>query len=297
MKKLDKQSINKVNIVGKLLETTFREGTTKNDNKPYESCNYIVRVNQVIEGKEEIHEIPASVFATKYTNAGKANPVYKTIQDMRKMNTIQKDGESAASIVRITGGNINENYFVSQSGQFVDGWQLRTSFVNEGGKGELATFNVEIYIIDMHDEVDKNDEPTGRLVIRGGIVQYGEKLDVVEFLVEAPDKVEYISRNWNINDTVLAKGYIRYTAQEDAKPANQSSWGDDIPDGTTQMKRELIIAGGSDEPYDEEFAYDPVEIRKAFNVRKAIIEQAQIDARNKGQKKEAAPSKSNYSWE
>lgn len=299
MKNLDKQSINKVNIVGKLLETTFREGTTK-DGKPYESCNYIVRVKQTIEGKEEIHEIPASVFGTKFTNSGKLNPAYKTVQDMKNFKTIQRDGEEMASVIRTNSGSINENYFVSQSGQLVDSWQIRTSFVNEGGKGELATFNLEIFIIDMHDEENSQGETTGRLVIRGGVVQYGEKLDVLDFFVEAPDKIEYISRNWNINDTVLAKGYIRYTPKEDVGPVSQNTWGDDIPEvAAPQMARELIIAGGSDEPYDEDFAYDEKEIRKGYNVRKAAIEQAQFDAKNKSTTKKNASttSKQKFEWE
>lgn len=298
MKNLEKQSINKVNIVGKLLETTFREGTTK-DGKPYESCNYIVRVTQKINGKEEINEIPASVFGTKFTNSGKLNPAYKTVQDMKNFKTIQRDGEDMATVVRTNSGSISENYFISQSGQLVDGWQLRTSFVNEGGKGELATFNIEIFIIDMKDEEDANGT-TGRMIVRGGVVQYGEKLDVLDFVVEGSDKIEYISRNWNINDTVLAKGYIRYTAKEDVSPASQNTWGDDIPEvGTTQMARELVIAGGSDEPYDEDFAYDPVEIKKGFNVRKAAIEQAQVEAREKGTQKKSTTtsSKPKFEWE
>lgn len=298
MRTLMDQSKNEINIVGKLLSTTFREGNTR-DGKPYESCSYIVRVNQIIEGKDEIHEIPCSVFATKYTNAGKVNPAYRTVQEMKQMRTIQNDGEDGAAVLRIVKANISENVFVSQSGQVIDGWQIRSSFVNEGGMGELATFSIDIFIMDMHEETDSNEEPTGRLVVRGAVVQYGEKVDILDFIVEDPNKVEYISRNWETGTTVNARGRIRCTAQETARPAKTSSWGEDIPEATTKMVRELIISSGSDEPFEEEFAYNSTDIKKGLNIRKANIEQMQINAKNGGQKKQAAaaPSRNKYDWE
>ena len=66
------------------------------------------------------------------------------------------------------------------------------------------------------------------------------------------------------------------------------------------MVRELVISTGSDEGKEEEFAYDPVDIRKAFKVRQAEIEQLQIDAKKGSAPKTAqtaasAPSK--YDWE
>jgi hypothetical protein len=62
----------------------------------------------------------------------------------------------------------------------------------------------------------------------------------------------------------------------------------------------LIITTGDDVPKDEEFSYDPVDIKKAFAARKAKIEQLQIDAKNT--KATATPAStastsSKYSWE
>ncbi len=298
MKDLTKQANNKLNIVGKLLDATFREGTTK-DGKPYESCNFTVRVTQMVEGVEETSEIPVSLFASKYTNAGTPHPGYKNIQEMRNWKTVQNYGEAEATMVRMTSAVVRENNYVSRSGQLINGWQLSTSFINEGGKNEIASFNIDIYIMDMHPEYDNEGEETGRLVVKGGIVQYGGKLDVLEFIVEAPDKVEYISRHWEPNTTVNIGGRIRYTSKEVNRSASESSWGEELPDSSTQTVRELIITRGSDDPFDEEFAYDPAEIRKAFNVRKAQIEQMQIDAKNNGSKKAAAPANSGtkYGWE
>ena len=44
-------------------------------------------------------------------------------------------------------------------------------------------------------------------------------------------------------------------------------------------------------------AYDAADIKKAFNERKARLEQMQIDAKNNTKKSAPAASKSNYSWE
>lgn len=295
-KNIMEQATNKVNIVGKLLDTTFREGKTSTGQN-YESCNFTVRVTQTYGGHEETSEIPVSIFATQYTSQNKPHPGYKNIQEMKKMKTVQDYGEAEATVVRMTSANIRENNFVSRSGQLVNGWQINTSFLNEGKISDIASFNMDIFIMDMHEEVDREGEPTGRLIIKGAVVQYLGKLDVIEFIVEDSDAVNYISRNWEENKTVNIGGRIRVTSQEEKRSASESSWGEELPETSTRMVRELIITRGSDEPFDDDFAYDAAEIKKAFNERKARLEQMQIDAKNSTKKSAPATSKSNYSWE
>lgn len=295
-KNIMEQATNKLNIVGKLLDTTFREGKTSTGQN-YESCNFTVRVTQTYGGREETSEIPVSIFATQYTSQNKPHPGYKNIQEMKKMKTVQDYGEAEATVVRMTSANLRENNFVSRSGQLVNGWQINTSFLNEGKASDIASFNMDIFIMDMHEEVDREGEPTGRLVVKGAVVQYGGRLDVIEFIVEDNDAVNYISRNWEENKTVNVGGRIRVTSQEEKRSANESSWGEELPETSTRMVRELIITRGSDEPFDDDFAYDAAEIKKAFNERKARLEQMQIDAKNSTKKSAPAASKSNYSWE
>ena len=296
-KNIMEQATNKVNIVGKLLDTTFREGKTSTG-QTYESCNFTVRVTQSYGGREETSEIPVSIFATQYTSQNKPHPGYKNIQEMKKMKTVQDYGEAEATVVRMTSANIRENNFVSRSGQLVNGWQINTSFLNEGKTADIASFNMDIFIMDMHEEMDREGEPTGRLIIKGAVVQYQGKLDVIEFIVEGADAVNYISRNWEENQTVNVGGRIRFTSQEEKRSANESSWGEELPETSTRMVRELIITRGSDEPFDEDFAYDAAEIRKAFNERKARLEQLQVDAKKgAANKPTATSSNSKYSWE
>lgn len=293
------QALNRVNIVGKLLDIVFRSGTLS-DGRPYESANMTIRVTQTYGGREETSEIPVSMFASKYTLANKPNPSYEQLQSLRTMKTAQNVGIDAADMVRINSGSIRENNFVSKSGQLINGWQINTSFIGPGNTAEVASFTTDIFIMDMHPEEDREGDATGRLVVKGAIVQYNGNLDVVEFIVENPDAVDYIERNWQINDTVTIKGRIRMTVAEAKSSGADSSWGEDIPEMTTLPVRELIITKGDDQGKEEDFAYDPTDIKKAFNARKAKIEQLQVDAKKSSAGKAAAQqsaSSSKYSWE
>ena len=293
MKNVTEQALNQINIVGKLLDVTFRNGTLS-DGRAYESANMTIRVTQTYGGQEEVSEIPVSMFASKYTLANKLNPGYDQIQALKEMKTAQNVGIDAADTVRISRANIRENNFVGRNGILVNGWQINTSFIGKGSAQEAATFNMDIFIMDMRPEEDREGEPTGRLIIKGGIVQYNGALDVLTFIVEQPEAVEYIERNWNPNDTVNIRGRVRVAVSEEKVSGADSSWGEDIPETATRTVRELIITKGSDSPKDEEFAYDPVEIKKAFNARKAKLEQMQLDATNKPA---AKPATSKYNWE
>lgn len=298
MKDINVQAQNKVTVVGKLLDVVTGEGQLS-DGRHYERATLTIRTTQTYGGREETSEIPVSLFATQYTSTGKQNPAWTSMQAIKTLKTAQNVGIDDADTVRVSSGNLQENNFVSRNGQLINGWQIRSSFISGSKVADVASFICDIFIMDMHDEVDRNGEPTGRLVVKGGLVQYGGKLDVIEFIVEDPNAVDFISRNWEINQTVTVKGRIRVTSTEEKSSGNDASWGEDIPETTTRFVRELIITKGDDEGKEEEFAYNPADIKNAFNVRKANIEQLQIDAKNGG-KKATAPAKSTsnkYSWE
>ena len=300
MKSIQIQSTNKINLAGTLMDVTFGDGKLT-DGRPYQRATVTVRVTQSYGGKTETSDIQRSMFATEFTSTGKPNPAWKSINELKLMKTAQNVGVDNASHVRCSGDSLQENNFVSRNGQLINGWQIRGSFINEAKVADVASFVTDIFIMDMHDEVDREGDTTGRLIIKGGIVQYGGKLDVVEFIVEAPDTVEYISRNWEVNGTVTVKGRIRVLSQEEE--VQSSGWGEDVPDTTTRFVRELIITTGDDECKEEDFAYDPVEIKKAFNERKAAIEQLQINARATAPKQGAGSAGSaeatskKYDWE
>ena len=65
MKTLADESLNKINLVGKLLDATFDTGKTQ-AGAPYERARLTVRVTQTYGGKEETSEIPVSMFDSVY---------------------------------------------------------------------------------------------------------------------------------------------------------------------------------------------------------------------------------------
>ena len=300
MKSIQNQALNKINLAGKLMDVSFGNGNLA-DGRPYQRATVTVRVTQAYGGKEETSDIQVGMFATEFTSTGKQNPAWKSLNDLKLMKSAQNVGIDNASNVRLTGATLQENNFISRSGQLINGWQIRGSFINEVKVAPVASFVTDIFIMSMDDEVDREGNTTGRLKIKGGIVQYGGKLDVIDFIVEAPDTVEYISRNCEVNGTVNVKGRIRVLSQEEE--VQSSGWGEDVPDTTTRFVRELIITTGDDECKEEDFAYDPVEIKKAFTERKAAIEQMQINARVNAPKQGAGSanaveaSSKKYDWE
>lgn len=299
-KSISIQAGNKLNLAGKLMDVTFGEGKLS-DGRQYQRATVTIRVTQTYGGKTETSDIQVGMFATPTTSTGKANPAWKSLEDLKLMRTAQNVGIDNASHVRLTGATLQENNFVSRQGNLINGWQIRGSFINEAKVSDVASFVTDIFIMKMDDEFDREGNTTGRLKIQGGIVQYGGKLDVVDFIVEAPDTVEYIQRNWETEGTVTVKGRIRVLSQEEEVAA--SGWGEDVPETTTRFVRELIITTGDDACKEEDFAYDPAEIKKAFNERKAAIEQMQMNARTTAPKQGAnsanAPEATSkkYSWE
>ena len=300
MKNITEQSKNRVTIIGKLLDVTFNTGKTRDKGTPWESARMNIRVTHKYGGRTETSDIPVTMFATQYTLKGGINPAYTSLQSLKEFKTAQNVGFDLAETVICSGRSttLRENNFVTKTGQFITGWQINASFIakNNNSLAETGIFDLDVFIIDKHPELDHNEEPTGRLVLKCGIIQYGGKLDVIEFIAEGPEQVDYIERAWNEQDTVNIQGRIRVTSVEE-EPLHNSGWGEEIPESSTRLIRELIITTGSDEPKEEEFAYDPVEIKKAFNVRKSMIEQMQIDAKNNNTKTATAGKKQMLDWE
>ena len=293
-KDINTQAQNKINVVGKLVDVSFRNGKFS-DGRDYESANMTVRVTQTYGGREETSDIPVSMFVSKYTKTGALNTGWTQFQDMKNFKTAQGVGIDDATTVRISGANIRENNFVSRSGQLVEGWQINTSFIGATtNMAPTASFIMDIFIMDMADELESEGDTNGRLIIKGAVVQYGGMLDVLHFVVEQPEAVDFIQRNWKINDTITVKGRVRVTSKEE-KPVS-SSWGEDVPETSVRTVRELVITTGDDEGKEEDFAYAPEDIKKLFQARKARIEQMQIDATSKNKNTAATPAANKYSW-
>lgn len=302
------QALNKVTTVGKLLELTIKDDGKTKDDRPYARGNLVIRVEQTYGPNRttEVSEIPFSFLAMKYKKDGDLNPAFKNVMELKSYRTAQDHGIENADRIKITSGDLQENMFVPRGGSnLVNGWQLRSSFYAKAttNDADCATFSNDIYILGMKRETDKEGDETGRLVVRGAIVQYGGRVDVVDFFVEDPSCVEYIDRNWNVNDTVNVKGRIRFVSKVESV-SSDDGFGEEIPEQTTRTKKELIITTGSNYPKDEDSAYNPEDVKKGMQDRKARSEQIMEDAKSAPATPAAAPAASKsgkknspYDWE
>ena len=315
-KSIQNPAKNEVSITGTLHSVVIRDGIAKGSGKPYRSGTVTLRVNQhygANGGVDEISEIPVSFVAMKFKRDGSQNPAYDNLKEFMEggsYHSIQEVGLEHATRLRVSGkyGNLSENMFVGRDGETINsGWRVNSSFfgvVRGGGEaspsnGDSATFSTDIFIMSIDDEVTAEGEATGRLHIRGAIVRYGQRLDVMDFYAENPGVVDFMSRNYNVNDTVNVVGRIRYTSTVE-ETHEESSWGEVIPKSTTRTKRELILVNGADEVFDDEMAYDPADIATLNADRNSRREQLKIDARNKAAASKAAKApvdNGGYDWE
>lgn len=280
---------NSVSISGTLVDVVLRDGISKTSQKPYRGGTATIRVNQhygANGGVDETSDIPVNFIAMKFKKDGSISAAYTQLAAFTDgtFRSIQDVGAERASRIRVDGrfGSLSENMYVGRDGSTVNSaTQINTSFFSrEGGTTDSATFTLDIYIMAMNREINTAGEETGRLHIRGAVVQWGQRLDVLDFYVENPGVIDFYERNYNVNDTVKVVGRIRWTSITEEKPT-ENSWGEYVPQTTTRTKRELILVNGDDSPYDEEIAYATSDIQILNADRTSRREQLKIDARNR----------------
>lgn len=311
-KSVDIPAQNKVNVVGSLISIADREGTTSaaKGSRPYHSCRNVVRVEQVYGGNTEVSEVPVDFIAMKHKKDGTNNMVYEGLRkftiEFKSAAEVGMDDASRVSISGQNNGALSENMWASPNNPetVTSNFQIGASFMRVARSSSTlvpcATFDVEIFILNMEREINSYGEETGRLKIRGGLVRYGRKLDCFDFFVENKDAIDFIERNYSVNDTAHFVGRIRYTSTEIVSVSE--SWGESIPTTSSKKVHELIItgpgAGGESGPYEEEQSYDPDEIRVLVADRNARREQLKVTARASAEKKKVvAPAKPTYEWE
>lgn len=290
-----RQAENKVTIEGILSEVDIKTGESKKDGKPYIMGEIKIKVSQEINGKTEDMEVPVNLFATKMTKSGSVNPAYESIKKIMDdyVSIASCGNEEDATRVRIDRGEIGENAFYGNNGTLVSMPRIRTSFTNRIRKDECnqkADFVTVIVIGSIKEEV-RNDVPTGRLVIKGIVPQYGEKVDVVDFIVASNEAINHIQTYWNEGDTVRVAGKVNFSSRT-IHEEKEVGFGAPIVEDKTISVRELIITSGSQSALDGDLAYDANEIKTALAQRQDTLEK-QKEERNKKQAPAAPVQKDN----
>lgn len=294
-----RQSENTVRIEGIVSEIDINETTfTKNgETKEAIGGKITVRVTQDISGTERELEIPVHCFATKITRKGTPNPAYESIKRvMTNFTSIAAaGGVEGADCIRITNGDLRMNEYYSQNGRLVSFPRVNSSFFQPVKKDELkqeATFNIQMMVTGKTDEVGADGDPTGRYIINGAVVQYGDAVDAFKFYCESPGVINAVSNYWEVGDTVQAHGKLNFSSKTETI-VEEAGFGDPIERSRTITVSEPIITGGSQEPLEGDLAYTDSEIRSGLAERKARLDRMK-DAVESGAnriKTASAPSK------
>ena len=116
-----------------------------------------------------------------------------------------------------------------------------------------AEFDVDIFINKMTDEEDENGKKTGRVIIEGLIPKYDGSVDKLDFIAVSENNIaNYISKNYNVYDTVNIKGdVVSIQSRKMVAGSDNSEFfgrGASTPQYETTFVRERRIMGGSKTP-------------------------------------------------
>lgn len=282
-----KQSINDVSIEGILYEIDV-EPRVDTKGRNYVSGTITVRVEQEISGETTTNDIPVRVFSYQDTKAGGTNPSYRSIIEMTDEGiSIAATGgdEDAATKVRVGGARLSEQQFQARDGEKISYTAVQGSFFNKVTKelNPSATFEIEVLIKNIEKEV-KNDEETGRLIVYGVTIQYGEIPDIIKFVVENPEAVDYISSYWSPEDTVRLTGLLRHTVSTmEVEAAGEVAFGEPLKKTRDTVVREFVITSGSN-PMDKDVGYSVAEVVQALT-RKEQAYEAKYASQDKAEKR------------
>ena len=272
-------SENQVKIEGILSEVGLETATFNRKGQATECIRGTnkSRVEQDINGTMTTMEVPVSAFASRYTNAGAENPAYNSLKDvMENYKSIAACGNiDDADRVRITNGSLQENVFYAKNGDLVNTSRISASFINKIAKNECkpeATFTATIVVGNKSDELDRDGTPTNRLNVNGVIIQYGERADLIKFIVAKPDAKNHIEQYWNDGDTVRVQGKVNFSSKTEYIE-EEVGFGEPIKTAKTTSVHELLIESGSAGCLEGDAAYDIKDIQSALAARKVRIEE------------------------
>ena len=252
---------NKVNIVGLLSENNVEQ--REKDGRKYVTGNIKIRVGD--------NDIPVNVFAFDKTKAGTANPAYTQIMNVcDKGVSLAACGGDITKATKIRAGScrFEENMFASRfNGNIVSTVRITGSFFTLGASEEpKANFSCGICIKSIKDEIDSEGDETGRLLIEGILEQYN-RWDIITFIAESQQAVDYIKNNWEVKDCVSVSGKIvGKTITNTISKESEGGFGEPEEETRTYHRIEYIITSGS-EPKELDYSYLPEDVKNGLTDR------------------------------
>ena len=227
-----KQDTNKIEIAGKIIEIEKRTGAK-------DGVDWISGTVKVETGKDNI--IPIGFYSSALTKEKKPNKIYASLQTVCDSYKTVAAGEEADTIV-IDSAQLSENIFFPSPETLIRGFQIQSSFFNRKAVvagDEHAKFTLTGTIVSIVDEI-KNDLPTGRLILKLLVVQYCDKADIFDLVIDKPEAVNYVRNTCSEMDKLKVQGDIIITEELEISE-EPTAFGEPIEQVKRKTTRELIV--------------------------------------------------------
>lgn len=290
-----RQALNKVEITGVVLEHRLNAG--KGDNGKYINGSLVIKAG-------EFTEITTKVFVAETNKQGKVKKAYENLEKILngEVKTMAEVSEDEAVKVRLWGNEDFTPQFKEEIFKPENAAEVVTKVGIDLGFGNVtidnkitpddykATFDVEMYVEEVQEEIDKNDEETGRVVVKGWCPVYGGSVIPLEIKAgvikdddgEEIDFAEEIRSNVDAGNTVNIWGDIDFRAIIEKKKKGGSLGKAKVEEKRTYV-HDLIAAGAEFIEGDDE--YDVEDIKRARIERENKIDEEKNKVNEESSKK------------
>ena len=283
-----RQAENRVKIEGVLSEINLKYGSYQKNGRTVDNIGGDIKVlvKQEINGEQKDFIIPVYMFANKYTNAGKPNPAYTSIETVMKeyISIAACGSEATADKIRITNGDIRMNEYYNAQGNLVSFPRVNASFVDKA-TGEFrpeASWSLEFAVssMDFVTDADGVEVEPRKLRIKILVPQYGGKLDTMELYATNPRVIDAISSYWETQKTYSAKGRLNFTSVT-TQVIEEMDFGEPEIHVRTTTVSDLIVTKGTQSPLEDDMAFAPADLAAALKEHKAELESKKEKTNNK----------------
>lgn len=277
-KKELKEGINKVTVVGTLVEKNFEDKSYTNSTTG-ETVEKIVGNLSIRTGENEVHQIRLE--SNKLTKAGAENGLYKGYVTVRDQYVSVADvAEAAKNGIKIVAdevsvnGELTTNEYYGQDGQLRQFQQIKGKFVNRlretDDKTPRAQFEIDVFVNKVRPEM-KGDDETGRAILEGYVPTFNS-IFPYKFTV-IPEGSEFFLNDLQRNQTLKVYGNILNVKKETVKSVD-SAFGAPIEEVSVSYVSESLI-NNAKVPYEEDSAnaFDPEQIKERLTKREVYLEQ------------------------
>jgi len=284
-----REAVNEVEMVGVVASKDFF--FAKNDKGVnYVSGNIDIKVN------DDIHRV-AIKYTAEITKKGDENRAYKGLVTINEEVVTMEEDKEKATKVRLGDAMVTLNEYY-KNGQLTSSLQTQTSFINRVKETEefvpVAKFKLEMLVSGTVKE-EKNEEETGRLILKGHVPGYEGKIFPVSLVVEGQKAVDYIEENYEEGVTVTTFGNIinqRLTIEK----VVEVEFGEDQVDKSYKNTHEYKVTSGTaakefDADEDGNTAFNPKLLKKALAARTLYLEEkkAKTEAKDNKAGKSSSP--------